>query len=159
MTRAVVPGSYDPITLGHRAIVEQALARFDEVIVAVMNNEAKRYLFSMEERTEMARLALADLPRVQVVSDAGLLIDLFERVGADVIVKGVRDETDRAYEEKMAAWNKAHDPRAVTLLLEAPPGMRGVSSTCVREMLKKGERPEGLLAECVMEYIDRHGKY
>ena len=159
MTRALMPGSYDPITLGHRAVIEQALARFDEVVVAVMNNADKSYLFSMEERTEIARLALADLPRVRVVCDAGLLVDLFDRVGATAIVKGVRNDADRAYEEKMAAWNKAHNPRAETILLDAPPALREVSSTRVREMLKKGQRPDGLLSPAVLAYLSKKGEY
>ena len=158
MTHALIPGSFDPMTLGHLDIVKRACAEYDKVTVAVMINDSKTYAHSIEERTEMARLTVADLPSVQVVSDRGMLVDLFDRVGADVIVKGVRNEKDRAYEEEMAAYNLAKNPRAKTVLLDADPRLDAVSSTAVREKLAKGERPVGLLAPAVLEYLTVRGE-
>jgi len=152
MSRALIPGSFDPITVGHLDIIKRATALYDEVVVAVMINDQKEYAFSLAERTEMVRLATEATPMVSVIADEGLLIDLFDRVGADVIVKGVRNETDRVYEEKMAAWNLAHNPRAHTVFLQAADDFESVNSTNVRALLRAGELPTGLLPPAVMTY-------
>lgn len=106
----------------------------------------------------MVRLTVAHLPKVQVITDRGMLVDLFDRIGADVIVKGVRNEKDRAYEEEMAAYNLSKNPRAKTVLLEADPALGAVSSTAVREMLANGQRPTELLAPAVLAYLASRGE-
>ena len=111
MSLALIPGSFDPMTVGHLDIVKRALALYDEVVVAVLVNEQKHYDHTLQQRAEMARMTVEGLDRVRVVSSEGLLIDLFDRLGADVIIKGIRNEKDRAYEEKMAAWNLEHNHR------------------------------------------------
>lgn len=158
MSHALIPGSFDPMTLGHLNIVKRALEEYDLVTVAVMINDSKTYAHTIEERTEMARLTVADLPRVQVVTDRGMLVDLFDRIGATVIVKGVRNEKDRAYEMEMANYNLAKNPRAKTVLYEAEQSFGDLSSTLVRDMLKNGERPEGLLAPAVLDYLAARGE-
>lgn len=158
MTHALIPGSFDPMTLGHLDIVARACAKYDKVTVAVMINDSKTYAHTIEERAEMVRLTVAHLPQVQVLTDRGMLVDLFDRIGADVIVKGVRNEKDRAYEEKMAAYNLAANPRAKTVLLEADPALDTISSTAVRDMLAGGERPDGLLAPAVLDYLAARGE-
>ncbi len=157
MSIAIVPGSYDPITLGHLDIVKRALLQYDEVVLAVMNNDAKLYMFDMAARAEMARRATCDLARVRVVADSGMLVDLFDRVGADAIVKGVRNEKDLAYEQEMAAYNLAKNPRAKTVLLEAASELSDLSSTRVRTFLKEGKIPTGLLPQGVIEYLLEKG--
>ena len=158
MSLALIPGSFDPMTVGHLDIVKRALALYDEVVVAVMVNAKKTYAHTMEQRVEMAQLTVAGLDRVRVVSSEGLLIDLFDELGADVIVKGIRNEKDRAYEEKMAAANLARNPRAVTVYLQAADDFEFVSSTAVRELLAKGELPDGLVSDRVIEYFRAHGE-
>lgn len=157
MSIAIVPGSYDPITKGHLDIVRRALLDYDEVVLAVMNNAAKEYMFNMSERAEMARRATCDLAHVRVVTDSGMLVDLFDRVGATVIVKGVRNEQDRAYEEEMAAYNLAKNPRAKTVLMEASSELSSLSSTRVRALLQAGTVPVGLLPEGVIAYLFEKG--
>lgn len=157
MSIALLPGSYDPITLGHLDIVKRALALYDEVVVAVMNNAAKSYMFTIGERAEMARLATADMPRVCVVADEGMLVDLFDRLGADVIVKGVRNEADLAYEQEMAAYNLSRNPRAKTVFLDAATPYADLSSTRVRAMLKNCEAPHELLPAAVVSYLNTTG--
>ena len=158
MSHALIPGSFDPMTLGHLDIVKRALAEYDRVTVAVMINESKTYAHTIEERAEMVRLTVAGLPRVNVVTDRGMLVDLFDRLGADVIVKGVRNEKDRVYEENMAAYNLSKNPRAKTVLYEAEAARDDLSSTLVREKLAKGERPEGLLAPAVLDFLVARGE-
>ena len=166
-TVALLPGSYDPITMGHMDVIRRACSLFDRVIVAVMTNDmrayvadakVKQYMFSMEERTEMARLACADFDNVQVISSGGRLIDLVDEVGADIIVKGVRNEADYAYEQKHALYNRAHNPRAETLYLPADPAYDHISSTLVRERIEAGESIEDIVPAAVAAYIANLGK-
>ena len=153
MSRALIPGSFDPITVGHVDIIKRAAALYDEVVVAVMRNEQKTYMFDMAERTEMVRLALAEMPSVRVLSDEGLLVDLFDRVQADVIVKGIRNDTDRKYEEDMAERNRARNPRAVTVFLQAADDFETVNSTKARACLREGASFDGLLPAAVEAFL------
>ena len=157
MSIALLPGSYDPITTGHLDIVARACQQYDEVVVAVMNNAAKSYMFDMSMRAEMARCATAHLKQVRVVADEGMLVDLFERLGADVIVKGLRNDKDLAYEQEMAAFNLARNPRAKTVFLRADARFSEVSSTRVRTMLREGKAPHGLLPPEVISYLITKG--
>jgi pantetheine-phosphate adenylyltransferase len=153
MSLALVPGSFDPMTVGHLDIVKRALALYDEVVVAVLVNPAKKYAYTMAERTKMAELTVAGLDRVRVVSSEGLLVDLFDELQADVIVKGIRNEQDRLYEEEMAAWNLAHNPRAKTVFLQAADDFENISSSEVRSCLEEGAGIEGLVTPAVAEYL------
>ena len=158
MSLALIPGSFDPMTVGHLDIVKRALALYDEVVVAVMVNAEKTYAHTMEQRVEMAQLTVAGLDRVRVVSSEGLLIDLFDELGADVIVKGIRNEKDRAYEEKMAEWNLSHNPRAVTVFLQAADDYEEINSTLVRELVRAGESPAALVVPAVASYLQNARK-
>ena len=153
MSLALIPGSFDPITVGHLDIIKRALTLYDEVVVAVMINDQKNYDYTFEQRVDMAKLATVELDRVRVVGSKGLLVDLFDEVGADVIVKGIRNDEDRAYEEKMAEWNLAHNPRAKTVFLQAADDFEHIHSTKVRELIRAGEQPDSFLAPSVAEYI------
>lgn len=166
-TVALLPGSYDPITMGHMDVIRRACSLFDRVIVAVMTNDmrayvtdakVKQYMFSMEERTEMACLSCTDFDNVQVIFSGGRLIDLVDEVGADVIVKGVRNEADYAYEQKHALYNRAHNPKAETLYLPADPVYDRISSTLVRERIEAGESIEDIVPAAVAAYIANLGK-
>ena len=152
---ALLPGSYDTITLGHMDVIRRAAAMFDSVAVAVMTNEAKcdQYMFSMEQRRAMAVAACAELSNVRVVSSHAMLIELFDELGADVVIKGVRNETDYAYEQTQALWNRAHNPRVETLYFPADSRFDTVSSTLVRERLAKGESIDDLVPPIVAKMI------
>ncbi len=139
MSLAIVPGSFDPMTLGHLDIVETVAKRYDEVVVAVMINRAKRYCFRMETRVAIAERTVAHLSNVRVISDSGMLIDLFDRLGADAVCKGWRNANDYEYELHMADWNQSHNPRFRTELIYAKSEHRELSSTLVREKLMAGE--------------------
>ncbi|MBQ7335347.1 MAG: pantetheine-phosphate adenylyltransferase [Clostridia bacterium] len=143
MSLAIVPGSFDPMTLGHLDIVANAAKRYDEVIVAVMINPAKRYRFDMKMRVKIAECTVAGLSNVRVIAEKGLLIDLFDRLGADAVCKGWRDEKDYSYELRMADWNRAHNPRFRTELIHAKNNHLDVSSTEVRALLEAGSALEG----------------
>lgn len=161
---ALIPGSYDPITLGHVNIIERAASMFDKVFVAVMNNDSakhdrtlssKIYTFDMQTRMELVRLSVEHIENVEVISSSGMLVDLFDKVGADAVVKGIRDAVDLEYELKHAKWNKAHNARLETLFLPADESLTSVSSTMVREYIKNGEldRLRDVMADKAIEYL------
>lgn len=145
MSLAILPGSYDPMTLGHLDLVVRALEDYDEVVVAVMRNPNKQTMFDMETRVEIAQRTVAHLSRVRVTSDTGMLIDLFDRLGADAVCKGYRNQKDYDYEMEMAAWNKEHNPNFKTVLYPAVDERSEVSSTLVREELNRTGRLDGLV--------------
>lgn len=163
-TLALLPGSYDPITTGHMDVIRRAAALFDGVVVAVMTNDmskyvatakSKQYMFSMDERTAMAKAACEGMANVRVISSTARLIDLVDELGADVIVKGIRNEADYTYEQQHALYNRAHNPRAETLYLPADPQFDAVSSTLVRERLAKSEPIDDLVPPTVAQMLTK----
>ena len=153
MSLAIVPGSFDPLTMGHIDLIRAAAIRYDEVVVAVMINPEKQYWFDMETRMEIARLSVADMERVRVISDSGMLIDLYDRLGASAVCKGWRNDIDYTYELRMAEWNRAHNPRFHTELIRSEGEFATLSSTAVREKLLRGEIPEGWVHPNAMPII------
>jgi pantetheine-phosphate adenylyltransferase len=162
MSRAIIPGSFDPMTLGHKQVIAAAAEIFDEVVVLVMHNDmtkyvkdakVKEYAFDTDARVHIARLTCADIPGVRVETRGGLLIDAFDEFEGSAIVKGIRNEQDFAYEQIHAAWNLAHNPRAHTLYLPADPAYAHVSSTLARERLAKGEDLSDILAPEALAWI------
>ena len=134
-TVAIVPGSFDPITLGHIDIVKRASERYDTVYLAVMINDQKNYMFSLDERELIARIATKEIDNVTVVSSDGMLYELAESLSADAIVKGYRNDTDYNYEMNMAKFNSKHYPPAKTILLRSSKRLAEVSSTTVRKII------------------------
>lgn len=157
MKIAIVPGSFDPMTAGHVNVVERVATMFDEVVVAVMNNENKQYMLAIEQRTEAARLSCAHISNVRVICDSGMLVDLVDAVGACAIVKGIRNEKDFAYEQKMAQYNREKNPRAETLYLPSEPGLELISSTAVRERLADGQPVGDLVCDAVASKLVEWG--
>ena len=132
---ALFPGSFDPFTAGHEAILRRVLPLFDKVVVAVGVNSEKHYMFSVEERTNRIREMLNDCPTVEVTSYSGMTVDLCHRLGAKVIIRGIRTAKDFDYEQTIAAVNRLQDPSIETLLLLADPEHVDISSTLEREKL------------------------
>ena len=136
---AVVPGSFDPMTNGHISIVKKALELYDHVYVAVMINDKKKYMFSLEDREEIARACLDGMDNVSVISSRDWLWHLCAELGACAIVKGYRNEEDLKYENEMAQFNKEHYPKADTILIKADETMTTLSSTLIRKKILSGE--------------------
>lgn len=153
-TVAIVPGSFDPITYGHIDIAKRAAQLYDTVYLAVMINDQKKYIFSIEEREKIARAALGDMPNVTVVSSCGMLWKLAEELSADAIVKGYRNQTDYDYEQKMAEYNAEKNPSAKTVLLKADSRYSELSSTAVREKISKKTSLDGMLPPEAIKEID-----
>ena len=132
---ALFPGSFDPFTKGHEAILRRVLPLFDKVVVAVGVNSEKHCMFSTEERMERIREAMKDCPTVEVVSYSGMTIDLCHQLGAKVIIRGIRTAADFEYEQLIASVNRSQDPTIETLLVMADADHRNISSTLERERL------------------------
>ena len=131
--RAVCPGSYDPITLGHLDVIGRAAGMFDEVIVAIGHNPAKKGRFTVEERVDLVAESCQELPNVEAIQFSGLLVDLCRQRGIGTIVKGVRTADDASYEFPMAQMNRRLTG-VETVLLPSAPEWSFVSSSLVREI-------------------------
>jgi pantetheine-phosphate adenylyltransferase len=132
---ALFPGSFDPFTSGHEAIVQRALALFDHIVVAVGVNTDKKYMFTSQQRMQKIRDSFPNDSRVEVVEYSDMTVDLCKRVGAHFILRGIRNAKDLEYEQTIAAVNKALAPDIETVLLLADDKHRDISSTLIREQL------------------------
>jgi len=146
---AVFPGSFDPITNGHLDIVDRGLAVFDRVRMAILMNPEKQPLFSVEERVELIREAYRGNPRVDVDTFSGLLVDYARKVGASVIIRGIRAISDFEYEFQMALMNRRLDPRIETVFMMPAESYSYVSSRLVKEVFQLGGRVSDLVPPTV----------
>jgi pantetheine-phosphate adenylyltransferase len=138
MTKAIYPGTFDPLTRGHEDLVRRAAALFDAVILAVADSRAKRTFFTLEERVAMAREVLGDLKNVQVVGFKGLLIDFVREHQARVVLRGLRAVSDFEYEFQLAGMNRSLYPEFETLFLTPSEQHMFISATLVREIALLG---------------------
>lgn len=132
--KAICPGSFDPVTVGHLDIVSRAAQLFDEVVVVVMNNSAKTPLFSADERVDMLKKVTADMPNVSVDRYDGLLADYAKEKDANVVVKGLRAVSDFEYEFQMALTNKKLNHELDTVFLTTKAENMYLSSSLVRQV-------------------------
>ncbi len=155
---AVFPGSFDPITNGHLDIVERGLRLFDRVRMAILVNPEKQPLFSVEERVAIIREAYARQPRVEVDTFSGLLVDYAQRVGASVIIRGIRAISDFEYEFQMALMNRRLNPRIETVFMMPAESYSYVSSRLVKEVFQLGGRVRELVPPVVERRLsDKYG--
>ena len=153
MKKAVFPGSFDPITQGHVEIVLRGQSLFDEIIVAIGINSAKKYFFSLEERLEMLRLCFANYPQVRVSSYTGLTVDFAREQGAAFLLRGLRSPQDLSYEQPIELINKHMAPGVETVHLLSSPETAMISSTIVREVIKHQGKIKGLIPDEAYQYV------
>ena len=150
--KAIYAGSFSPPTLGHLDIISRAAGLFDELVVAVLSQGEKRYLFSVEERLEMPRTVTREIPNIRVISDHGLLVDVVKREGADVIVRGLRNSADLLFEMQMAEANRKIGG-VETVFLGCQPQYSMISSTIVRDCASHGAPIDSMVPEEIIEKI------
>ena len=150
---AVYPGSFDPIHNGHLDIIERCRPMFDEVVIAVLYNEQKKPLFSVDERMEIIRSLVDGRTECRVESFSGLLVDFMDRIGARAVVRGLRAVSDFEYEFQMALMNRRLNPRVETVFMMPKEDYSYLSSRLVKEVYALGGDLTGLVPEPVLERL------
>lgn len=135
---AVYPGTFDPFTRGHEDLVRRAARLFAHVVVGIAESHSKRPIFPLEERVEMARELVRDLPNVKIIGFDGLLMDFLRERNARVILRGLRAVSDFEYEFQMAGMNRSLHPDVETLFLTPGEQYMFISATMVREIASLG---------------------
>jgi pantetheine-phosphate adenylyltransferase len=146
---AIYPGSFDPITNGHLDLIERGSRTFDRLIVSVLRNDAKKALFTVEERTEMLRDVLDIYPNVSIDSFDGLLVDHASAYSATVLLRGIRAISDYEYELQMALMNRRLRPEIETVFMMANEAYSFISSRLVKEVFSLGGDITGLVPPSV----------
>jgi|TARA_B110000908_G_C10194554_1_gene422242 pantetheine-phosphate adenylyltransferase len=135
MKKAIFPGSFDPITLGHVDIINRGVTLFDEVIIAIGENSSKDYMFSLDERIAFIERAFKDNPKVRVMSYSGLTIEFCKEIGVDFILRGLRNPADFEFEKAIAHTNR-HLSTLETVFLLTSAQTSFISSSIVREIIR-----------------------
>ncbi len=150
MKRAIYPGTFDPITLGHLDIIKRACKIFDEIIVAVAKNKEKKPLFSYEKRIQLAQKACKEYPKVKVIGFEGLLVDLSNELKANTIIRGLRAVSDFEYELQMGYANASLKSELDTIYLMPSLQYAFISSSIVRAILKYGGKIDHLVPKAII---------
>ena len=158
MKKCVFAGTFDPPTLGHKALIEECLALFDEVVVAIMVNPAKQPCFTLKERKDMLEIDFGKEPRVRVIDFEGTVAELLEKENTKIYVRGIRNGVDLDFENANFYASKKLDPDFKAVYLPCPQELLHVSSTMVRNSLKFGTPIDEYVSEDVKDYILRKGE-
>lgn len=148
MRKAIFPGSFDPITLGHFDLIKRSIPLFDEIVVAIGINAEKKYMFSLEERKQFIEASFADEPTLSVVTYEGLTIDLCKKLKANFILRGLRNPADFEFEKAIAHTNRKLSKIETVFLLTASKTSY-ISSSIVRDVIRNGGEYELLVPAAV----------
>lgn len=148
MKRAIFPGSFDPLTLGHDDIIKRAIPLFDEIVIAIGINAEKKYMFTLEERKRFIEETFKNEPKVSVVTYTGLTIDLCQKLNADFILRGLRNPADFEFEKAIAHTNRKLSKIETVFLLTAA-STSFISSSIVRDVIRNGGEYELLVPKAI----------
>ena len=148
MRKAIFPGSFDPITLGHQDIINRALPLFDEIVIAIGVNADKKYMFSLEERKRFSEETFQNEPKISVITYEGLTIDLCHKIDANFILRGLRNPADFEFEKAIAHTNRRLSKIETVFLLTAAKTSH-ISSSIVRDVIRNHGEYELLVPEAV----------
>ncbi len=146
--RAIFPGSFDPLTLGHYDIIQRGITLFDELVIAIGINAEKKYMFSLEERTAFIAEAFAHEPKIKVMTYQGLTVDFCQKIDANFILRGLRNPGDFEFEKAIAHTNRKLSEIETVFLLTSS-GKSFISSSIVRDVIRNGGDYTGLVPETV----------
>ena len=149
--KAIMTGSFDPITVGHMEIIKKACHFFDEFFVVALINGEKEYTFTLEEKKAIMELATQDIPNVRVDAYDGLTANYMHEHGIDKIIRGIRSTSDEEYEKKLASIMKSYDSSFETIFIRSHGEMKNVSSSLVKDKLARGEDVSKLIPEKAYE--------
>lgn len=149
MRVAVFPGSFDPITLGHHDVVSRALPLFDKIIMAIGTNANKKYMFSQEQRAAWIKETFADQAKIEVDHYSGLTVDYCKNVGAQFILRGLRNPADFEFEKAIAQANRKLNGDLETVFLLTSAGLSHVSSSIVRDVMRNNGAYQGFVPAAV----------
>lgn len=152
--KALICGSFDPITNGHLDLIKRSVNIFGDVTVGVFINPDKTYLFSAEKRAELIREATRAIDGVSVITSSGYVVDYCAENGISVIVKGIRNSADYEYEMNMARFNKNKAPHIETVFLPAYDSLADISSSQIRTMYQEGKDFSAYVPKCVKDAFD-----
>lgn len=153
MKIAVYPGSFDPITLGHLDVLKDGAHMFDKVIITVSNNISKHALLSVEERKELIRQSVAEIPNVEVDSFDGLTVEYAKKIGATILLRGLRAVSDFEYEMQLSQTNRSLSEDIKTVFLITRPEYNFISSSSVKEILKNDGDISKFVPKPVSDYL------
>ncbi len=156
--RAVYPGTFDPVTNGHIDLIQRSAALFDHVVIAILSNAEKTPLFTIEERVEMLEVVIRKTRNVSITTFGGLLVDFVERIGASVIVRGIRAVSDYEYELQMALMNRRLSSKVETVFMMPAEAYSYLSSGLVKEISLLGGSVRGLVPPAVERGLARKHK-
>ena len=148
MRRAVFPGSFDPITLGHVDIIERGLPLFDEIVLAIGTNSSKKYMFSLEKRLEFLKKTFHNQPKIKVTTYRGLTVDFCKEIDAKFLLRGLRNGIDLEFEKSIGQTNYKME-NIETVFLIASSGLEHISSTVVRDVMQHGGKYEFMVPDIV----------
>lgn len=153
--KAIYPGTFDPITNGHLDIIRRACNMFDEIIIAVASSEDKKPMFNLEDRINMIYTATREFPKISVVGFDTLLVDLSDKLGANIIIRGLRAISDFEYELQMGYANASLKKELETIYLMPHLENAFISSSVVRSLLKFNGKIDHLVPAEVLSYINK----
>ncbi|MGF1557925.1 MAG: pantetheine-phosphate adenylyltransferase [Flavobacteriaceae bacterium] len=148
MRRAIFPGSFDPLTLGHDDIIRRGITLFDELIIAIGINAEKKYMFTLEQRMRFIKETFKDEPKIKVLTYQGLTVDFCKKMKADFILRGLRNPGDFEFEKAIAHTNRKLSEIETVFLLTSS-GKSYISSSIVRDVIRNGGDYTGLVPQSV----------
>ena len=158
MAKALYPGTFDPVTLGHIDLIERALHLFDEVTVAIATSESKTPLFSLEERIEHIETIFEGNKRIKIIGFTGLVVDLAKEEESNILIRGLRAVSDFEYELQLANMNRAMSPDLESIFLTPKAKFSFLSSTLVREIASMGGEISSFVDPIIEEALKKRFK-
>ena len=155
MQRAVYPGTFDPMTMGHVDLVKRASKLFDSVIIAIASSDSKKPMFTLEERIEIGNKIFADDPKVEVVGFSGLLVNFAKENDANILIRGLRVVADFEYEFQLANMNRAMSPDIESVFLTPKEEYSYISSSLVKEIATMGGDVDRFVDPVTLEALNQ----